>query len=297
MRFIDRFLIAVALLMFGQALLQGLTKHWDELSGSARRPPPSWRQEKAPPSDRPAPHRPPPGLALLPGPSDRDPTVTINPSPPRQPNQRSSGTAFAAGRDGAWLTAKHVVHGCARVHVRHGRTWDQAAVAFADENTDIAIVGTDGGAPLLPVSEGPLAVGEDGYAFGFAGQGGPSSIHATLLGRARTVQSGRFSGVTPVLAWAEREWQPPGERWIGGMSGGPLTTADGAVVGIMSVASERRGRIYTVAPEVIGHVIRDRLYQFAPADAAPVPATRDGFDRTRAELMDRRTVVQVLCSS
>ncbi len=297
MRFLDKLLVTVALLMFGQALLQAVTKHWDELSGNARRPPPSWQQEKAPPSDRPVPHRPPPGLALLPPPSDRDPTVTINPSPPRQANQRSSGTAFAAGRDGAWLTAKHVVDGCGRVHVRHGQAWDQATVAFADADADIAIVGTYGGVPLLPVSEGPLAVGEDGYAFGFAGQGGPSSIHATLLGRARTLQGGRMAGSTPVLAWAEREWQPPGERWIGGMSGGPLTTADGAVVGIMSVASERRGRIYTVAPEVIGRVMRDRLYKFMPVGAAPVLATQDGFDRARAELMNRRTVVQILCSS
>ncbi|MGQ0674563.1 MAG: S1 family peptidase, partial [Rhodospirillales bacterium] len=246
--------------------------------------------------DRPAPRRPPPGLAALPPPSERDPTVPVNPAPARRPDQRSTGTAFAAGRDGAWLTAKHVVDGCKRILVRNGQSWDHAAVAFEDETTDTAVIGARGGVPPLPVTAGPLALGEDGFAFGFAGQGGPSAIHATLLGRARTLQSGRLSGSTPVLAWAERQWTPPGERWIGGMSGGPLTTADGAVAGIMSVASERRGRIYTVAPEVIARVMRDRLYAFVPVGAAPLAASSANFDRVRNELMSRRSVVQVLCA-
>jgi S1-C subfamily serine protease len=194
------------------------------------------------------------------------------------------------------MTAKHVVDGCGRVFVRNGQNWERAAVAFEDAETDTAIIGARGGVPMLPVTAGPFGLGEDGFAFGFAGQGGPSAIHAVLLGRARAVQGGRFAGSTPVLAWAERDWQPPGERWIGGMSGGPLTTAEGAVAGIMSVASQRRGRIYTVAPEVIARVMRDRLYAFVPPGAAPVAATGENFDGVRSVLMGRRSVVQVLCA-
>ncbi len=299
MRFLDKFLVALALLMFGQALFRTAIEKWDELGSISLRPRASWLAPREPgraPPDQPAPHRPPPGLALLPPIAERDPAINVNPAPARKANQRSTGTAFAVGRDGAWLTAKHVIDGCERVHIRRGNAWDPAAVDFADAVTDIAVLRARGGVSPLPVTAGPLAVGEDGYAFGFAGQGGPSAIHATLLGRARTVQSGRFGGSTPVLAWAEREWQPPGERWIGGMSGGPLTTGDGAVAGIMSVASERRGRIYTVAPEVIVRVARDRGLAFTPAGAAPIPATGESFDRVRVELMNRRTVVQVLCA-
>lgn len=301
MRFLDKFLIVLALLMFGQSLFQTIVEKWDNLSGLARRPPPAWQTPRAPSqppaAGEPAPRRIPPGTAMLPPISERDPAIGVNPSQPRKANQRSIGTAFAVGRDGAWLTAKHVIDDCERVLIRRGNAWDPAAVDFADDVTDIAVLRARAGVPLLPVTAGPLGIGEDGYAFGFAGQGGPSSIHATLLGRARTVHGGsRQGGTTPVLAWAEREWQPPGERWIGGMSGGPLTTQEGAVAGIMSVASERRGRIYTVAPEVIGRVMRGRGLAFTPTGAAPVAADRDSFDRARVELMNRRTVVQVLCT-
>ena len=33
----------------------------------------------------------------------------------------SMGTAFAVDRDGAWLTAEHVTHGCTRVGLEDGR--------------------------------------------------------------------------------------------------------------------------------------------------------------------------------
>jgi serine protease Do len=296
MRFIDKFLVALALLMFGQALVQAVVQRWDDFALIARRPPPSW-QKPAPgaPADRPAP-RTPLGAVPLPAASDHDPVVQVNPAPPRRADARSTGTAFAVGRDGAWLTAKHVVDGCARVLVRRGNAWDPAAVEFADPSADIAVLRARGGGPPLPVSAGPLALGEPGYAYGFAGQGGPSAIHAALLGRARTLQSGRLAGSTPVTAWAERAIVPPGERWIGGMSGGPLTTWEGSVVGIMSVASERRGRIYTVAPEAIAATVHRTGLRFAPPGAQPVAAGPATFDAARAELMNRRSVVQVLCT-
>ena len=296
MRFIDRFLVVLALLMFGQALVQAVVRQWEDFAALARRPPPSW-QKPAPgaPPDRPAPHTP-LGQHLLPPASDRDPAIQVNPAPPRRPETRSTGTAFEVGRDGAWLTARHVVDGCARIQIRRGNAWDPAAVEFADASADIAVLRARGGGPPLPVSAGPLALGEPGYAFGFAGQGGPSAIHAALLGRARTLQSGRMAGSTPVTAWAERAIVPPGERWIGGMSGGPLTTWDGSVVGIMSVASERRGRIYTVAPEVIAATVQRTGLRFVPPGAAPVSAGPASFDAARDELMSRRSVVQVLCA-
>ena len=301
MRFLDKFLIGLALLMFGHSLYEAFVEKWDDLAGLARRPPPAWQAPQPQPGTvpgvgDPAPRRLPPRIAMLPPIAERDPAIGVNPSKPRQANQRSTGTAFAVGRDGAWLTAKHVIDDCKRVLIRRGDGWDPAAVDFADGVTDIALLRARAGVSLLPVTAGPLGLGEDGYAFGFAGQGGPSSIHATLLGRARTVHGGRSGGSTPVLAWAEREWQPPGERWIGGMSGGPLITSEGAVAGIMSVASERRGRIYTVAPEVIGRIMRDRGLAFAPQGAAPIAATGENFDRVKSELMNRRTVVQVLCT-
>jgi len=189
-----------------------------------------------------------------------------------------------------------VIDGCGRVQLRRGNAWDPASVAFSHPSADIAVLSARAGGPPLPVTDGPFGVGEDGFAFGIAGQGGPSAIHAVLLGRARAVQSGRMSGATEVTVWAERAIIPPGERWIGGMSGGPLTTAEGAVAGVMSVASQRRGRIYTVAPETVAATMRTVRLRLVPPAAAPAPVTPAAMERVRGALLDRRTVVQVLCT-
>jgi len=241
------------------------------------------------------------------------------PSRSRQPLRRLRFVTAAAlfdGHDASINIMRRILQasGVEVIHLGHNRSVDEVATAALQEDADgvavssyqgghveyfrylVELLRARGGAPLLPVSAGPLALGEPGYAYGFSGQGGPSAIHATLLGRARTLQSGRLAGSTPVTAWAERAIVPPGERWIGGMSGGPLTTWDGSVVGIMSVASERRGRIYTVAPEVIAATVRRTGLRFEPPGAEPVKAGPATFDAARAELMNRRSIVQVLCT-
>ena len=63
--------------------------------------------------------------------------------------------------------------------------------------------------------------------------------------------SGRLSGVASVLAWAETARFPDGLETVKGMSGGPMLDAGGAVIGIFVATSVRRGRNYTVAPEII----------------------------------------------
>lgn len=300
MRLIDKILILLALLGLAEALFSTLLEGWDFLRDAARRPPPSWQAPAPgprPAAPEPVPRRLQADLVPLPAASSHDPVVSVSAADPRKPNQRSTGTAVAVGRDGAWLTARHVVEGCARIQIRRGNSWDPAAVEFSDSAADVAVLRAHGGGPLLAVSEGPLGLGEAGYAFGFSGQGGPSAIYATLLGRARAVQAGRIAHNTPVTAWAERDISPPGERWIGGMSGGPLVTPDGVVIGVMSVASFRRGRIYTVAPEVVGRAVRATGLPFEPNGAAPVAVNPNNFDQARAALMNRRTVVQVLCTA
>ncbi len=293
MRWRDRILVLLALGMFGHSLLQAAIERFWIVADELRRPPPT-----LPGGDvgAPAPRRPAPGAPLLAPPSQRDPSFSVTPTAPRRPDQRSIGSAFAIGREGAWMTARHVIEGCGRLQLRRGGTWDPATVVFSHPAADIAVLHARAGGPPLPVTEGPFALGEDGFAFGIAGQGGPSAIHGVLLGRARAVQSGRMSGVSEVTVWAERAIVPPGERWIGGMSGGPLISLEGAVAGVMSVASQRRGRIYTVAPETVAATMRGLRLAFVPPAAAPIQVTPAAMERVRGTLLDRRMVVQVLCT-
>ncbi|MCK6453951.1 MAG: serine protease [Alphaproteobacteria bacterium] len=293
MRWRDRILILLALGMFGHSLLQAAIERFWIFADELRRPPPT-----LPGGDvgAPAPRRPPPGAPLLAPISQRDPSFSVAPTAPRRPDQRSIGSAFAVGPEGAWMTARHVIDGCRRLQLRRAGSWDPASVVFSHPAADIAVLHARGDGPPLPVTEGPFALGEDGFAFGIAGQGGPSAIHGVLLGRARAVQSGRMSGATEVTVWAERAIVPPGERWIGGMSGGPLMTVEGAVAGVMSVASQRRGRIFTVAPETVAETMRRTRLTFVPTTAVPAPVTPAAMERVRGTLLDRRTVVQVLCT-
>jgi serine protease Do len=223
--------------------------------------------------------------------------LTVGPTKARQRGQRSVGTAFAVGAPGTWLTARHVIDGCERLQLRRGDVADPITVTYVHRSADIAVLRAPQAGPPLPVTAGPLALGEDGFAFGIAGQGGPSAVHGALIGRARVLQSGRLSGTTEVTVWAERAIVPPGERWIGGMSGGPMLTAEGAVTGLLSVASQRRGRVFMVAPEVVSQVLRDNKIGFVPAGAEPAAATAASMERMRDTLLRRRTVAQVMCTA
>lgn len=295
MRAIDRILILAALVLFGHALVDAARVQFLRFQPPAR---PGSPGPSAPdPVGVPAPRRPPPGHALLKPPSSGDPWLNVTPTKTRQSGQRSIGTAFAVGRDGTWITARHVIDGCVRLQLRRGNALDPVELAFAHPSADIAVLRAPGAGPPLPVTEGPLGVGEDGFAFGIAGEGGPSAIQAGLIGRARALLSGRMSGTTEVTVWAERAIVPPGERWIGGMSGGPLLVGEGAVAGVMSVASQRRGRIFTVAPETIAEVMRSQRLGFVPQNAAPVAASPADLGTARDVLLRRRSVAQVVCTA
>lgn len=216
MRFLDRVLILAAMILFGHAVLdQARTRFFS--------PPPPREAPPAPgidPATVPFARRVPPQLQPLPPVSAADPMMTVAPTATRPRGQRSIGTAFAVGGEGTWLTARHVIDGCDRLQLRRGNAADPVTVAYVHRSADIAVLRATGAGPSLPVTAGPLGLGEDGFAFGIAGQGGPSAVHGALIGRARVLQSGRLSGTTEVTVWAERAILPPGERWIGGMSGG-----------------------------------------------------------------------------
>jgi len=297
MRRIDRILIVLAMILFGHAMVDAIRARFFLDVPMPRRPVPTAPGPDLSREAEPFARRLAPDVVLLPGPGERDAVLTVAASQARKHGQRSIGTAFAVGRGGYWLTARHVIDGCATVALRRGNQADKATVAYVHSGADIAVLRAGGGGPPLPVTAGPLARGEDGYAYGIAGQGGPSAIHGALIGRARAVMSGRMTGITNVTVWAERAIVPPGERWIGGMSGGPLLVGEGAVAGVMSVASQRRGRIFTVAPETIAEAMRGAGIGFNPATAAPVASTPATMERLRDLMLERRTVAQVLCTA
>lgn len=97
----------------------------------------------------------------------------------------------------------------------------------------------------LSLSEDAPRAGAIGYHMGFP-MGSPGLIGSKLLGRTSAV---RHSGQTDaVLAWVEDGSARNGITELDGLSGGPVLNDRGQVVGIVSMASERRGRILTAMP-------------------------------------------------
>ncbi len=167
----------------------------------------------------PPPLRPPPreAGAALPPPSPRDPVFEVEGG---GGGGTSTGSAFSIDPSGLWLTARHVVQGCARIGVRGRRGWTRATVAWAHPGADVALIRTDGGtAPFALAGDAPVR-GMDGFGMGFP-QGRPGAVQGRLLGRAQMQARGLFKGRAPTLEWAEVRRAPGFRGSLGGISGGP----------------------------------------------------------------------------
>ena len=161
------------------------------------------------------------------------------------------GTSFYLGDD-LWLSARHVVNNeCARVIMVVAGKNVAARIKYLDENSDLAILQAHvPSVTAMPIELTATEDNEHGYAFGFP-QGSLGATADEYLGRTRLKLGGFLSGDAPVLAWTETERYPADLDLLAGISGGPMLDEKGNVVGIIVAASSRRGRNYTVAPEIL----------------------------------------------
>jgi S1-C subfamily serine protease len=208
----------------------------------------------------------------------------------------STGTAFAVGAGGTWLTARHVVRGCARL----GLTDDDMSLAveaqarFISEDSDVAILSTRGGpAPLaLDLEESDLTLGARSFHVGYPlGQAG--EVTSRLIGRERLFTEGQWRSVEDTLAWAEvgRSRVPKGT--LGGLSGGPVFDESGRVLGITIAENPRRGRVITTSA---ASIVAASQAAGVTARGAPVGGFTPGtYDDVAESLREKRQVVRVVC--
>lgn len=227
---------------------------------------------------------------LLQDPSPLDELVLVQVGEP----QNGVGTAFAVNSSGDWLTARHVVEGCAKVTLMVAPgNYVPVANIMVDEDHDLALLST--GRSPFPVSlalQGPLRVGSEGFAVGFP-QGEPGELATRLVARSRLVTRGRRSAEAPILAWAEIGRTEGLRGTIGGISGGPMFDATGAVRGVIVAESPRRGRIYTTAPQSV-EAFLTKLgvpLESGPADKFELSGYGAPSDNARRRLQ----VVKVTC--
>lgn len=242
------------------------------------------------------------GEAIIPAPSDAPsgpPLPETNPFDERILVQVGEvedgiGTAFAINEAGLWLTARHVVDGCAEVGlaIGNGRMVPVEEVVRSPE-FDLAILYTDRAPRTVGVDfNKQMRVGEAGYHVGFP-QGNSGEVSSRLLARSRLVTRGRYSLEEGVLAWAETARSTNVRGTLAGMSGGPVFDADGSVVGVTVAESPRRGRIYTAAPSSVIRFLDEHSAVAVSGDTVPLSPETYASEANR--LRSERAIVKVVC--
>ena len=143
--------------------------------------PPKATSAPAPP---PRPARPPPPPAF-------DSTIVVDAPSTAGPG---TGTAFSVSSGGVWLTARHVVEGCARAAIIVGPGQGVAAEVRIDPRGETAVLLTQGGAPSLPMApRESVQRGMIAFHAGFP-HGRPGEIASRLVRRQTLV---RFDVIEP----------------------------------------------------------------------------------------------------
>jgi S1-C subfamily serine protease len=204
----------------------------------------------------------------------------------------SSGTGFFANSEGDIVTAKHVIEECPSISIVYRDVEFPAALRFADEEWDLAVVHADlepaSFAALAPAEE--LKMGKEMIAFGYPLQGllAPTPSMTTGILSNPQVIKGRndlLQITTPI--------QP-------GNSGGPLLGGNGAVCGvIVATLNALKLALATGAlPQNVNFAISStRLSQFLSDKGVPWTAVEEQKKLSAIEIAEqaKEYTVMVLC--
>jgi len=168
------------------------------------------------------------------------------------------------------------------------------AARLLGSHGDVAVLGTDGGAPALALAPAPgPGVGQLAFAPGFP-QGRPGETAARLIGPRTLRGRGRGQRAQLLLAWAEVGRTDGLTGTLAGLSGAPLLDAEGRVMSVALAWSPRRGRIYSSTSQDMRAALASAgLAAGRGARSGPVGA--DDYGRVADRLRRDLRVAQVVC--
>jgi serine protease Do len=170
----------------------------------------------------------------------------------------SRGTGFLVARD-TWVTAAHVVRGCAAVYVKGDKGWNRARSVSLHPTADLAVINARSSESqiALPLADRDPVIGQPGIHIGFAH--GQLVYVETSLSAAASVRQVEQPQAGTSTGWL---WQQRGEGMqdsrLGGISGGPQLDASGVVQGVTIS--------YVSGPIRVTTVPATTLRGFLPAD-------------------------------
>jgi S1-C subfamily serine protease len=204
-----------------------------------------------------------------------------------------SGTAFSVDSRGVWLTARHVVEGCARAVIVTAPGHGVAAAVRLTPGRETAILTTNGGAPALPIAPAaPLRRGLTLFHPGYPRQQ-PGEAVSVLRRRATLLVGGHGLRAEGVLVLAEVARAPAFAGDLEGLSGAPALDGEGRVVGVTVAEAPRRRRLYVTTPSSLRAALAEAGVDPSSASGeALTPATyATASDRLRFDL----SVAEVAC--
>ncbi len=237
-----------------------------------------------------------PPAAPRPGPTPAPPfesTIVVDVPTGSSPG---TGTAFSVSSGGVWLTARHVVEGCARAAIVVGAGQGVAAEVRFDPRGETAVLITQGGAPALPMApRQSIQRGMIAFHAGFP-LGRPGEVATRLLRRQTLVLRGRRTRREQVLAWEETGDAEASPRDLAGLSGAPTLDGGGQVIGVTIAQSRHHRWIYTTTPGALRAALA-RAHVEPATGARAAPMTTDSYPRIAARLRRDLRIVPVVCLS
>jgi S1-C subfamily serine protease len=205
-----------------------------------------------------------------------------------------AGTAFSVGDSGAWVTARHVIAGCAQPAILVGQGRGVVARVSASSGGEAVILTTRGGAAALPLTTSSrLRRGMRAFHPGFPGDQ-PGEVASRLIGRENLLVMGRGLRTQPALVWAQ-EGRTSGQHGsLAGLSGAPALDSAGRVIGVTIAQAPRRGRIYTTTPEELRAALAAQGVRPA-RDAAGEAISTENYGQVADDLRRDLRVAQVVC--